>query len=184
MKMSTSYGKAPNKTTLPPLLSMTIKSQESKSEYNHHFTPKMKHTQVNVKLAPSFMYRRPPAFVRGQPKCAINAGIVPAARSGETKDYRFLHNNSFYSSTQHERAYFTIRPDWVSETNVRKNNPFSWCKDADRRVKSILTGKKDSIRYDSTVWWSPVWWSRIVHNPGIENVVYLKSSVYYCTSTT
>lgn len=114
-----------NKVTLPSLLSMTVETKKAKSEYSYNFTPKIKHTQVNVKLAPSFLYRRPPAYVRGQPRPGINPGFVPAVRSGETKDYSFLHSNSFYSSTRNERTYFTIRPDWVSETNVRKNNPFS-----------------------------------------------------------
>jgi hypothetical protein len=71
------------------------------------------------------MYRRPPEFVHGKARPGVNPGFVPAARSGESKDYHFLHNNSFYSHTSHKRTYFTVRPDWVSEKNVRKNNPFS-----------------------------------------------------------
>lgn len=111
---------------LPPLLSMTVaKEPPAKSEYGVHFTPKIKHTQLNVKLAPSFMYRRAPEFVHGNPRPGVNPGLVPAAQSGETKDYHFLHNNSFYSHTSHRRTYFTVRPDWVSEKDVRKNNPFS-----------------------------------------------------------
>ncbi|EDO45536.1 predicted protein [Nematostella vectensis] len=115
------------KLKLPPLLAMTVsKSPPAKSEYGFNFTPKIKNTHISViKLAPSFMHRRVPDNIRGQPRSGLIPGYVPAARSGEKKDYKFLHNNAFYSRTDHARSYFTIRPDWVSEKDVRKNNLFS-----------------------------------------------------------
>ena len=81
--------------------------------------------QPNIKLASSFMYRRPPDYVRGQPRESFQPGFVPAARSGGLGNYAFLHSNAFYSITKEGRTYFTVRPDWVSERAVRKNNPFS-----------------------------------------------------------
>ena len=72
------------------------------------------------------MYRRPPDYVRGQPRQSFLPGFVPAVRYGGLGDYVFLHNNAFYYGTKERRRYFTIRPDWISEREVRKNNPFSW----------------------------------------------------------
>ena len=115
------------KLKLPPLLAMSLtsKSCPARSEYGHSFTPKVKLVQPSIKLAPSFMYRRPPDFVRGHPRESFHPGFVPAARSGGKTDYVFSHNNSFYSNTQYKRTYFTVRPDWVSEKSVSKNNPLS-----------------------------------------------------------
>lgn len=112
---------------LPPLLCMTVnKTDLSKSEYRVSYTPKVKLVQPNIKLASSFMYRRPPDYVRGQPRQSFLPGFVPAVRYGGLGDYVFLHNNAFYYGTKERRRYFTIRPDWISEREVRKNNPFSW----------------------------------------------------------
>ena len=111
---------------LPPLLCMTVnKTDLSKSEYRVSYTPKVKLVQPNIKLASSFMYRRPPDYVRGQPRQSFLPGFVPAVRYGGLGDYVFLHNNGFYYGTKERRRYFTIRPDWISEREVRKNNPFS-----------------------------------------------------------
>ena len=116
----------PEKIKLPPLLCMTVnKADPSRSEYGNSFTPKVKLVQSHIKLASSFMYRRPPEYVRGQPRVSFQPGFVPAARNGGLGDYVFLNNNSFYNSTREGRTYFTVRPDWVSERSVRKNNPFS-----------------------------------------------------------
>lgn len=116
----------PEKVKLPPLLSMTVNKRDpSKSEYRFSFTPKVSLVQSHIKLASSFMYRRPPEYVRGQPRESFQPGFVPAARTGGLEDYVFLHNNAFYSSNKEGRTYFTVRPDWVSERAVRKNNPFS-----------------------------------------------------------
>ena len=117
----------PENVKLPPLLCMTVnKAHPSRSEYRFSFTPKVKLVQPHIKLASSFMYRRPPEYVRGQPRLSFQPGYVPAARSGGLGDYVFLHSNAFYNGTKEERTYFTVRPDWVSERSVRKNNPFSW----------------------------------------------------------
>ena len=117
----------PEKVKLPPLLCMTVnKTDPSTSEYRFSFTPKVKLVQPSIKLASSFMYRRPPDYVRGQPRESFQPGFVPAARYSGLGDYVFLHSNAFYSSTRGRRTYFTIMPDWVSEQTVRKNNPFSW----------------------------------------------------------
>jgi len=116
----------PEKVKLPPLLCMTVnKTDPSRSEYRFSFTPKVKLVQPHIKLASSFMYRRTPEYVRGQPRASFHPGFVPAARSGALGDYVFLHSNAFYSSNKEERTYFTVRPDWVSERAVTKNNPFS-----------------------------------------------------------
>lgn len=116
----------PEKIKLPPLLSMTVnKTDPSRSEYRYSFTPKVKLVQSHIKLASSFMYRRAPEYVRNQPRESFQPGFVPAARNGGLGDYVFLHSNAFYSSTREGRTYFTVRPDWVSERSVRKNNPFS-----------------------------------------------------------
>lgn len=117
---------ATEQVKLPPLLAMSLVKKCPRSEYGHSFTPKVKMIPVsNVKLAPSFLYRRPPDYVRGQPRANIQAGFVPAVRYGGSKDYVFLNNNSCYSNTRVKRSYFIIRPDWVSENEVKKNNPFS-----------------------------------------------------------
>lgn len=116
------------KIKFPPLLAMSVVKKSPRSEYGHSFTPKVKMVPVsNIKLAPSFLYRRPPDNVRGQPRENFQAGFVPAVRYGGSKDYVFLHNNSFYGNTRPKRSYFIVRPDWVSEkeVEVRKNNPFS-----------------------------------------------------------
>ena len=116
----------PEKLKLPPLLAMTVnKSPPVKTEYGDSFTPKTRLIQGHIKLGSSFMYRRPPEFVRGQPRASYQPGFVPAARYGGFEDYVFLNNHAFYGSTKGNRTYFTVRPDWVSERSVRKNNPFS-----------------------------------------------------------
>lgn len=116
-----------DKVKLPPLLCMTVnKTDPSKSEYRVSYTPKVKLVQPNIKLASSFMYRRPPDYVRGQPRQSFLPGFVSAVRYGGPGDFVFLHNNAFYYGTKERRPYFTIRPDWVSEREVRKNNPFAW----------------------------------------------------------
>ena len=116
----------PEKVKLPPLLCMTVnKTGPARSEYRFSFTPKVKLVQPHIKLASSFMYRRPPDSIRGQPRESFQPGFVPAARSGWLDDYVFLHSNAFYSNNKEKRTYFTVRPDWVSERCVRKNNPFS-----------------------------------------------------------
>ena len=101
------------------------KTGPARSEYRFSFTPKVKLVQPHIKLASSFMYRRPPDSIRGQPRESFQPGFVPAARSGWLDDYVFLHSNAFYSNNKEKRTYFTVRPDWVSERCVRKNNPFS-----------------------------------------------------------